>query len=103
MTDYTPHQRRIIERYYDQRDQIMLGRLQEIVTELYLAESEAKRERLWGRAQKAMTALKVPDSIMEHILSKGDPEVLARNLRQWLDAAKKPGRGEGRARGSVTT
>jgi len=89
MGDFTPHQRKIINRYYDHRDEIMLTRLQEIVTELYLVETDAKRRRLWTRAASAMKALKVPPTVAEHILALGKPEVLAHNLRVWLDAAKK--------------
>ena len=50
MTDYTPYQRKLIERYYERRDEIALTRLEEIVTELYLAKSDAQRKALWGRA-----------------------------------------------------
>ena len=50
MPDYTRHQKKIIERYYDRREEIMLAKLQEIVTELYLAETDAKRDQLWKRA-----------------------------------------------------
>lgn len=90
MPDYTPHQKRIIERYYDRRDEIMLGKLQEIVTELYLAETDAKRRQLWKRAEKAMKALRVPEAIAQHILTQAKPEVLAKNLRQWLQQAHQP-------------
>ena len=91
MPDYTPHQKKIIERYYDNRDHIMLDRLGEIVTELYLAESDKARKRLWSRAAKAMKALKVPPRLIEHILAQKKPEILATNLRNWLDAARKGG------------
>ena len=91
MPDYTRHQKKIIERYYDRRDEIMLGKLQEIVTELYLAETDAKRDQLWKRAEKAMKALKVSDAIVKHILAQAKPEVLAKNVRRWLqDARKRP-------------
>jgi len=92
MPDYTRHQKKIIERYYDRRDEIMLAKLQEIVTELYLAESDAKRGQLWKRAEKAMKALKVPDRIAQHILTQAKPEILAKNVRQWLQDARKPPR-----------
>ena len=94
MTDYTPHQKKIIERYYDRRDEIMLARLGEIVSELYLAETNAQVNRLWKRAEKAMSALQVPQSIVRHIVTRRDPEVLAHNLRGWLqrtDRAPKSG------------
>ena len=89
MPDYTRYQKKLIARYYDHRDQILLTRLQEIVTELFLAESEAKTKRLWSRVNKAMEALKVPPALRDHIVTKADPEILARNVRDWLAAAKK--------------
>ncbi len=89
MPDYTRHQKKIIERYYDRRDEIMLAKLQEIVTELYLAETDAKRDQLWKRAGQAMKGLKVPDKIAQHILTQAKPEILAKNLRNWLETAQK--------------
>jgi len=85
MPDYTPHQRKIIQRYYDHREQIMLDKLSECVTELMLADSEAKRKRLWSRAEKAMQTLRVPERVIAHILAGQDPEMLARHLRGWLE------------------
>ena len=89
MPDYTRHQKKIIERYYDRRDEIMLAKLQEIVTELYLAETDTKRDQLWKRAEKAMKALKVTDTVAQQILTQAKPEVLAKNVRQWLQDAQK--------------
>jgi hypothetical protein len=94
MPDYTPHQKRIIDGYYKNRDEIMLTRLQEITTELCLAESDAALERLWTRADKAMRTLKIPKSVVEHILAKRDPQILARNLRKWLADAGAKRRGD---------
>jgi hypothetical protein len=96
MTEYTPHQKGIIRRYYDNRDRIMLARLGEIVTDLQLADTEAKIDRLWSRAEKAMKALKVPAGILEHILTQRNPEILAHNLRGWLQAADAQGGRGGR-------
>jgi hypothetical protein len=89
MADFTPHQRKIIDRYYDHRDEIMLNKLQEIVTEIYLATSEKKIEQLWGRAEKAMTQLKTPATVARDILSQRKPEVLAKHVTAWLNEAKK--------------
>ncbi len=46
MADYSPHQRKIIDRYYKNYDAIKYQRLAELVTELYLAEGK-KRDRYW--------------------------------------------------------
>lgn len=88
MTDHTPYQKKLIERYYDQRDNILLARLSEIVGDLLLAESDRKRKSLWVRADKAMRGLRVPEPLRGHIVSTGDPQVLARNVREWLTAAQ---------------
>jgi len=82
--DYSEDQQRIISKYYNQLDTIMLQKLQELVGELYLADTDAKRNRLWQRVQKAMVNLKVPDDIAAHILAQKDVETLARNLQEWL-------------------
>jgi hypothetical protein len=84
MSEYTPYQKKIIERYYDRRDEIMLTRLGEIVSELYLADADAKLKRLWKRAEAAMKVLEVPDGLIQHILTQRRPEVLADNLKDWL-------------------
>ena len=75
--------------YYNSLDSIMLNKLGELVTELYLANTDAKRNRLWQRTQKAMTKLKVPPAIIEHIMQKRDVEILAKNLKDWLAENRK--------------
>ena len=84
MREYSEFQKKVIGRYYDNRGTIMLGKLGDIVTELYLADTDRKRDRLWERVEKAMTALKIQPSIAKHILTKRTPEVLALNLKEWL-------------------
>ena len=87
--DYSQYQKDVISGYYSNLDTIMLGKLGELVTELYLADTEAKKNRLWQRAHKAMIKLKVPPVIIEHIMQKEDVEILAKNLQDWLNAPKK--------------
>lgn len=88
-SDYSKHQLNVISRYYANLDLIMLGKLGELVTELYLAETTAKKGRLWDRAHKAMIKLKIKPAIIEHIMSKKDVEILAKNLNDWMAAGKK--------------
>jgi len=85
--DYSEHQQNIISKYYSNLDTLMLQKLQALVSELYLAESDKKKDRLWKRVQQAMENLKVPSPIMEHIMRTRDVEVLARNLQDWLKHA----------------
>ncbi len=89
MGKYSKYQQDVISRYYDNLDVIMLGKIQEMVTELYLADSEAKQKRLWDRVGKAMKKLKVKPAIAEHIMSKKDVTILAKNLEDWLKESGK--------------
>ena len=74
--DYTPHQQKIIKRYYDNREQIDEQRLAELVTNLYLA-SEKKKKKLWEQAEETMKRLKVPESRIAHVVKTADPAILA--------------------------
>jgi len=86
---YSEYQKAVISGYYNNLDTIMLQKLGELVTELYLADTKAKQNRLWQRAHKAMIMLKVPPAIIDHIMEKRDVEILAKNLQDWLAAANK--------------
>ncbi len=78
------YQNKVISDYYENLDTIMLTKLQEIVTDLFLADTKAKVDRLWDRAHKAMVKLKIKPAIIEHILKKRDVTILAKNLQDWL-------------------
>ena len=86
---YSKYQQEVIGRYYDNIETIALQKLGELLTELYLADGPAKKERLWQRAKKAMEQLKVKPKIITHIMAKRDVEILAKNLQDWLRAPKK--------------
>ena len=83
------YQNKVIANYYDNLDTIMLQKLSELVTELYLADTEAKKKRLWQRAEKAMQKLKIKPQIINHIMTKKDPQILAKNLQDWLTHKKR--------------
>lgn len=85
--EYSAYQQKAIKRYYDNIDGIALQRLQELVTDLYLADTPAKQERQWERVAKAMAKLGVPQSIQDHILEKHDVQVLAMNVEDWVKQA----------------
>ena len=87
--EYSQYQKSVISGYYNNLDTIMLGKLGELVTELYLADSQAKKDRLWQRVHKAMVKLKVPPAIINHIMEKQDVEILAKNLQDWQGGKNK--------------
>jgi hypothetical protein len=86
--EYSAYQQKVISRYYQNIDQVALQRLQELVTELFLADTDKKRERLWGQVQKAMENIKVQPTIAQHILQTRDVKILAKNLQDWLKNGK---------------
>ena len=87
--EYSKHQLGIISNYYDNLDTIMLTKLQELVSELYLADTPKKRDRLWQRVRQAMDKLKIPPTLAEHIIASKDVSVLANNLQDWLKRVKR--------------
>jgi hypothetical protein len=82
--NYSAYQKNIIGRYYENQETILLQNLQELVTELYLAETDVKRQKLWERTHKAMNKLKIKPAIIDHIMNKADVEILAKNIAEWL-------------------
>jgi hypothetical protein len=87
--EYSDYQKKVISKYYDRLDVLMLQKLQELVSELYLADTDAKQNRLWERVHKAMLNLNLPSALVEHIMGKKDVEILARNLQDWLRQNRK--------------
>ena len=73
------HQRKIVNRYYEHRDTIMIHKLGEIVGELALAEDDKKRARLWERVEKALANLDdVKRARADRVIESRDVEGLAR-------------------------
>jgi hypothetical protein len=90
MADYTPYQRKIIERYYKNLDGILLQRLSELATELYLAEGK-KRERLWTQVGQSLRKLELPEPRITHLLQARDPALLITILKELGTSAPKRG------------
>ena len=86
--EYSAYQKDVISNYYNNISAISLGKLSELVSELYLADNDTKRDKLWERAQKAMVNLKIPPAIVSHIMTKKDVKILAKNLNEWLANAR---------------
>ena len=88
--EYSDYQKGIISGYYGNLDTIMLQKVSELVSELYVAESQTKQEKLWQRVHKAMIKLKIPPAIIDHIMEKRDVKILAKNLQDWVARASRP-------------
>lgn len=78
--EYSPHQRKLIQRYYRNLDAIRTQKLSELVTEIYLATTPKRLDSLWGRAAKLLDE---KDADAEHVaavkalLESRDVEALA--------------------------
>jgi hypothetical protein len=90
--DLSRHQRKIVDRYYDNRGTIALTNLSEIASDLYLADTEGKQKRLWDRAAKAIDNL-----VKEELVTRaaGDRALDARTpeaLAELVKTASGPGK-----------
>ncbi len=84
--EYSRYQKNIINNYYRNKDTMTLQKLQEFVTDLYLAESDKKKTQLWKRIEKAIAHFDISEELRDHILNSRDPEVLAVNVKNWLSS-----------------
>ena len=84
MAKRSNYQDRVIRNYYQNRDEIMLQRLGELVTDLYLAEG-AKQTRLWKRVAEILEKLKIPQDQIQHLVRSGNPALVANLLKKLLE------------------
>ena len=69
MAEYTKFQQKAIKNYYDNREGIAMQRVQELCTELYLAEGK-KLEQHWKTLVTHLEALKVPKKQIDHLVKQ---------------------------------
>ena len=79
--NYSPHQQKIIRRYYDNVGAIKADQLAELVGELYLAEGK-KKAKLWTQAGDVMRKLGVPAARVEHLLKQQNPALIAEVVKE---------------------
>jgi len=84
MAKRSNYQDRVIRNYYQNRDEIMLQRLGELVTDLFLAEGQAKA-RLWKRVGEVLAKLKVPKDQIQHLVRSDNPTLVANMLKKLLE------------------
>ncbi len=86
MAERTRYQEKVIRNYYQNQDAILLQRLGEQVTNLYLAEGKA-RQKLWKTIHTSLEKLKVPASRIEQLVKQDDAALLAKLLEELLAKA----------------
>ncbi len=83
MAQLTKHQQSIVKRYYENLDTVLLQRVGEQVTDLYLAEGK-KRAKLWETISVSLAKLGVPASRIKHVRDSDDARQLATLLQELL-------------------
>lgn len=81
MSDFTPHQQKIIKRYYDNQGPIQHQRLAELVSDLYLAKGK-KLQRAWESAAAAMQKLGIPQARIDHLVQQANPALVAELVKE---------------------
>ena len=83
MAEYSKYQQNVIKRYYDNRESISMQRVQELVTELYLAEGK-KRAKHWEQLAKHLEKLDVKKETIDHLISQDNPELVAKLIEKLM-------------------
>ena len=73
----TPHQKGIVRRYYEHKDDLMHQKLSEIVSDLYLCTDEKRAARLWRSARTALVNSGVHEGRADRLIEERDLEGLA--------------------------
>jgi hypothetical protein len=83
MAQLTKHQQSIVKRYYENLDTVLLQRVGEQVTDLYLAEGK-RRSKLWQSIEGSLVKLGVPQARIDHVRNSDDARQLATLLQELL-------------------
>jgi hypothetical protein len=88
----SPYQQGIVRRFFAHRDGVLRQRLAELVSELFLAEGDKAREKLWKSARDTMTRAGADAKDIEAVCGTRDVQALARIVTE-LQSAPSGGRG----------
>ncbi|AMV30817.1 hypothetical protein VN12_01785 [Pirellula sp. SH-Sr6A] len=81
MENYTRYQQGVIKSYYQNRDNVSFQRVQELLTDLYLAEGK-KKEKVWESMFNHLEKLGVPPDQLEHLKKQRKPELIAQLIQK---------------------
>jgi hypothetical protein len=84
MAKRSAYQQRVIRNYYKNQDAILMQRLGDLVTDLYLAQGKA-RTRLWKRVADTLAKLKLPNARVQHVVQSDNPALVADVLKELLE------------------
>lgn len=81
MENYTRYQQGVIKSYYQNRDNVSFQRVQELLTDLYLAEGK-KKEKVWESMFNHLEKLGIPPDQLEHLKKQRKPELIAQLIQK---------------------
>lgn len=84
MAEYTKFQQKAIKNFYDNREDIALQRVQELVTELYLSEGK-KRSKHWDSVALHLGKLGVKPDVIDHLRKQDKPELVANLVKKLIE------------------
>jgi hypothetical protein len=84
MAEYTKFQQKAIKNFYDNREDIALQRVQELVTELYLTEGK-KRAKHWDSVALHLGKLGVKADVIAHLRKQDKPELVATLVKKLIE------------------
>lgn len=86
--EFSEHQRKIINRYYEHRDTITLQKLSELVSDLYFCTDEKKAAALWKSVATALKNAGPHATQAARVLESRDVKKLAQLITE-LQSGKK--------------
>lgn len=85
----TGYQRGIVKRYYEHADTLALTKLQEVVSDLFLATDPKAAAKLWASATTALEKLKVEPARIERTAGAKNLQELARLVGELAAPGKR--------------
>ena len=81
---YTPYQKKVIRRFYENKDLRLIQKLGELVSNLYVEMSEKKRESGWKRIKEILIDLKVHTHEVEFLTKDKNLTVISKKLTEMF-------------------
>lgn len=83
------YQKKIVDRYYEHHGTIKLTQLQELISDLAVAESDKAKDKLWKKADQVIATLDVDKAKAARIIEARDLKALAEFIGK-LNPGSKP-------------
>lgn len=87
MAERSKYQEKVIKNFYQNREAIALQRVQELVTDIFLAEGK-KREQYWKQLRGHLEKLGLPATRIDYLFEQNDPALIAKVVEEFLGKSK---------------